>query len=93
MNREQKNGMKGMKKKTHPVAGLQKANKPEEEIDIEEEEGVGQKNGMVQTPRPQSRTGVIATPVVVIKEGEIEEYGRKRSHHSNHRILQIPHTG
>lgn len=74
------------------MTGLQKTNYPEEKIDVDEEEGVGQKKRMVQAPSPQAGTGIAPILVIVIQKRKIEENGGKRSQQSYHRILQISHS-
>ena len=60
------------------MAWLDEANDPEQNIDIEEKEDVGEKKRVLVTPIPQ-RGKWIRIFMVVIEEGEVEDYGGKRS--------------
>lgn len=64
-----------MRKRTYPVAGLDVADEPEEDIDVEEEENVGQKKRVISAPCPQRRKSSILTDagMIMVKEGEVEE--------------------
>lgn len=40
---------------TNPVAGLEERESPEKNVDVEEEEEVGEQNGVVVAPSPERR--------------------------------------
>lgn len=55
-----------MNEKFYPIAGLEEADEPETNINVEEEEGVGQKERMFIAPIPQR--GEKMQVMIVIKE-------------------------
>lgn len=59
------------------MAGLDKANEPEEKIDIEEEECIDQQKRMVIAPFPETATATTTTTVA--EETKIKENGGKRN--------------
>lgn len=75
---------------TNPVAGLEERESPEKYVDVEEEEEVGEQNGVVVAPSPERRErGCRSHGGAVAEEGEIEENGRERS---EKRQQRAPHV-
>lgn len=72
------------------MAALDQANDPEEDSDVEEQEGIGKQEGVVIAPWPDVSISVKYCRVIVVVEGEIEEYGGKRNKECYCSVLQIP---
>lgn len=71
---------KNLERETNPVGGEEERESPEENVDVEEEEEVGQQNGVVVAPCPEGGErvcGIGGGPAA--EEGEVEEDGRERS--------------
>lgn len=71
------------------MAGLEGAQKPEQKVDIEEEEDVGEKKRVLIAPCPERRDRACFCGGVVAEEREIEENGRKRSEECYHRVPEV----
>ena len=57
------------------MAGLKDANEPEQDVDIEEEQDIGKKKGMIVAPWPKGGERMVGI-LVMTKEREVEEDGR-----------------
>lgn len=73
------------------MALLDLTDDPEENIDIEEEEGVDQKKRVVDAPWPERRecSAIYVACFVMVNEVEIEENWRKWNQERNSCALQI----
>lgn len=75
------------------MAGLNLTYDPEEDVDVEEEEGVGQEKRVVKAPAPERRQAIAAIGngdgVRVFEEGQVEENGGERSDESKEGVLEV----
>jgi len=69
----------------HPVVGEGEAHKPKQEVDVEEEEEVGEEERAVVAPLAGRRGEAVG------EEREIEEDGGERDKEGNDGVLERPH--
>lgn len=75
------------------MATLNLTDGPEEDVDVEEEEGVGQEKRVAKAPTPERREAIGAIAIAgsdrVFEEGQVEENGGERSEESEEGVPEV----
>lgn len=75
------------------MARLDLTDGPEEDVDVEEEEGVGQEKRVVEAPAPERREATAAIAgsdgAGAFEEGQVEENGGEGSDEGEEGVLEV----